>query len=98
LNHEMRYKEGQEIQAVETAEHRPQPFRVERGDSMMIEIDPTRLDLAREYSARPLGAHGPDLPAVLDGMRGQPVAGTDALRRVVDDTPFLMPAGEGARR
>jgi hypothetical protein len=37
----------------------------------MIEpiIDPTRLDLAAEYRARPLGRHSPDLQALLDTMR-----------------------------
>jgi N,N-dimethylformamidase len=39
--------------------------------SPMIEsrIDPTRLDLAAEYRARPLGRHSPDLQALLDTMR-----------------------------
>jgi hypothetical protein len=31
--------------------------------------DPTRLDLAAEYRARPLGRHSPDLQALLDTMR-----------------------------
>jgi N,N-dimethylformamidase len=32
-------------------------------------IDPNRLDLAREFRARPLGRHSPDLQALLDIMR-----------------------------
>ena len=32
-------------------------------------IDPTRLDLAAEYRARPFGRHSPALQAVLDTMR-----------------------------
>jgi hypothetical protein len=32
-------------------------------------IDPTRLDLAAEYRARPFGRHSPELQAVLDTMR-----------------------------
>lgn len=32
-------------------------------------IDPTRLDLAREYRAHPLGRHSPELQALLDVMR-----------------------------
>ena len=39
--------------------------------SPMIEppIDPTRLDLAAEYRAHPLGRHSPELQALLDTMR-----------------------------
>ena len=36
----------------------------------MIQIDPARLDLAREFRARPFGVHSPDLQAVLNRMRG----------------------------
>jgi len=32
-------------------------------------IDPTRLDLAAEFRARPLGRHSPELQALLDVMR-----------------------------
>ena len=32
-------------------------------------IDPNRLDLAREYRARPLGRHSAELQALLDVMR-----------------------------
>ena len=32
-------------------------------------FDPTRLDLAREYRARPMGRHSPELQALLDVMR-----------------------------
>ncbi len=45
----------------------------------MTAIDPTRLDLAREFRARPFGVHSPDLQAVLNRMRGQPVQGKYCL-------------------
>ncbi len=45
----------------------------------MIEIDPRRLDLAREFKARPFGVHSPDLQAVLNRMRGQPPQGKHCL-------------------
>ncbi|HTZ81183.1 MAG TPA: hypothetical protein VMC10_24950 [Stellaceae bacterium] len=32
-------------------------------------IDPARLDLAREFRARPFGRHSPELQALLDIMR-----------------------------
>ncbi|HEV7370719.1 N,N-dimethylformamidase beta subunit family domain-containing protein [Arenibaculum sp.] len=45
----------------------------------MYEIDPSRLDLAREFKRRPLGAHSPDLQAVLDRMRSMPIEGKHCL-------------------
>lgn len=35
----------------------------------MYEFDPGRLDLAREYKARPFGHHSPDLQYLLNIMR-----------------------------
>jgi N,N-dimethylformamidase len=37
----------------------------------VIELDPRRLDLAREFKARPFGVHSGDLQVVLNRMRGQ---------------------------
>jgi len=45
----------------------------------MIDIDPSRLDLAREFKARPFGVHSPDLQAVLNRMRSAPVQGKHYL-------------------
>jgi N,N-dimethylformamidase len=45
----------------------------------MLEIDPRRLDLAREFKARPFGVHSPDLQAVLNRMRSQPQPGKYCL-------------------
>lgn len=41
----------------------------------MHQIDPARLDLAREFKARPLGPHSPDLQKVLKILRWNPVEG-----------------------
>jgi hypothetical protein len=35
----------------------------------MFQIDPKRVDLAREFKARPYGEHSPDLQFVLNVMR-----------------------------
>jgi hypothetical protein len=35
----------------------------------MYEIDASRIDLAREFKARPYGEHSPDLQALLNLMR-----------------------------
>src|SRR3954449_928948 len=41
----------------------------------MHRIDPTRLDLAREFKAAPLGPHSPDLQKLLKIMRWDPIDG-----------------------
>ena len=45
----------------------------------MVEIDPQRLDLAREFRARPFGVHSPDLQSVLNRMRGGAAQGKYCL-------------------
>lgn len=40
----------------------------------MYEIDPSRLDLVREFQNHPLGPHSAELQAVLIKMRGMPIA------------------------
>jgi len=35
----------------------------------MFQIDPSRVDLAREFKSRPYGEHSPDLQYVLNVMR-----------------------------
>jgi hypothetical protein len=39
-------------------------------------FDPSRLDLAREYKARPFGEHSPDLQYLLNLMRTRLKAAT----------------------
>jgi len=45
----------------------------------MYEIDPERLDLAREFKARIYGRHSGELQRVLNRMRGGPNAGRYAI-------------------
>ena len=45
----------------------------------MYEFDPSRLDLAREFKAKPFGAHSPDLQYLLNLMRSREVAGRYVL-------------------
>ncbi len=45
----------------------------------MLQIDPTRLDLAREFRASPGGPHSPELHRVLQILRWQPIAGRRIL-------------------
>ena len=42
-------------------------------------IDATRLDLAREFKARPFGAHSGDLQHLLNVMRGLPIENKHVL-------------------
>jgi N,N-dimethylformamidase len=45
----------------------------------MYEIDPERLDLAREFKANPLGRHSAALQAVVTRMRALPIEGKHCL-------------------
>ena len=42
----------------------------------MHQIDPARLDLAREFKASPLGPHSPDLQKLLKILRWDPIEGS----------------------
>lgn len=53
----------------------------------MYEIDPSRLDLAREFRNRPLGLHSPELQAVLDCMRSMPIDGKHCL---IIEKPYAL--------
>ena len=46
---------------------------------IVFSIDPQRLDLAREFRARPFGVHSPELQAVLAVMRSAPIDGKFVL-------------------
>jgi hypothetical protein len=45
----------------------------------LFTFDPTRLDLAREFKARPFGAHSPDLQYLLNIMRSRETEGRYVL-------------------
>jgi len=75
----------------------------------MIELDPRRTALAREFRARPFGVHSGDLQVVLNRMRSETIPGkyalfkgydnnvarltTNVLRRCLDPAPLPMPTG-----
>ncbi|WP_082143771.1 N,N-dimethylformamidase beta subunit family domain-containing protein [Nitratireductor soli] len=62
----------------------------------MYEIDPSRLDLAREFKANPLGAHSQELQAVLLRMRGLPIEGKHCLIVVEPRRKWLLARITGA--
>lgn len=47
----------------------------------MLEIDPSRLDLAQEFRRKPFGRHSADLQRVLNRMRSEPFEGHYVLLR-----------------
>ena len=56
----------------------------------MHQIDPARLDLAREFKAKSLGPHGPDLQKLLKIMRWDPVAGRVVAVQPERDGPWYL--------
>jgi hypothetical protein len=56
----------------------------------MHRIDPTRLDLAREFKAAPLGPHSPDLQKLLKIMRWDPVDGRVVAVQPDRDGPWYL--------
>jgi N,N-dimethylformamidase len=56
----------------------------------MHRIDPTRLDLAREFKGAPLGPHGPELQKLLKIMRWDPVAGRIGAVQPDRDGPWYL--------
>jgi N,N-dimethylformamidase len=54
----------------------------------MLKVDPSRLDLAREFRDRPLGPHSPDLQKLLKIMRWDPLAGRIVGVQPVRDGPW----------
>lgn len=56
----------------------------------MYEIDPSRLDLAREFRKRPLGLHSPELQAVLNRMRSVPIEGKHCLIVTKPNAEWLL--------
>lgn len=63
----------------------------------MIAIDPSRLDLAREFRARPYGPHSADLQRMLNIMRAGPYPGRYVLIQRKLGDPFEL-ARLGAQR
>jgi N,N-dimethylformamidase len=56
----------------------------------MHRIDPTRLDLAREFKANPLGLHGAELQKLLKIMRWDPINGRVVVVRPDRESPWYL--------
>lgn len=63
----------------------------------MDRIDPTRLDLAREYQRNPTGPHSPDLQKVLKLLRWQPLAGRLVVVQPRRDGPWYLARTTGPK-
>jgi hypothetical protein len=67
----------------------------------MFKIDPTRLDIAREYKAKPFGEHSPELQYTLNQMRLRPVQEFEVLVMTEPGKRWVlayMPMGGGTPR
>ncbi|MGH6954749.1 MAG: hypothetical protein ACREGL_11230 [Alphaproteobacteria bacterium] len=66
----------------------------------MFKIDPARLDLAREFKAKPYGPHSPDLQYVLHVMRAVPIVGKHVLVMTKSNAEWMLaemtPSKDGA--
>ena len=56
----------------------------------MYEIDPSRLDLAKEFRRKPYGRHSAELQRVLNRMRTEPLEGHYVLVREGRFGPFKL--------
>ena len=65
------------------------------GGPSMYDIDPSRLDLAREFRQRPFGLHGGELQAVLDRMRSMPIEGKHVLLVVKPNALWILARMQG---
>ncbi len=61
----------------------------------MYEIDPKRLDLAREFRDKPFGVHSAELHAVLTRMRGMPLQGKHILFMTRPQEEWVLAVMEG---
>ena len=67
----------------------------------MFKIDPSRLDIAREYKAKPFGEHSPELQYTLNQMRMRPVQEFEVLVMTEPGKRWVlayMPMGGGSPR
>jgi hypothetical protein len=67
----------------------------------MFKIDPTRLDIAREFKAKPFGEHSPELQYTLNQMRMRSVQEFEVLVMTEPGKRWVlgyMPIGGGTPR
>ena len=60
-------------------------------------VDPSRLDLAREFRANPLGPHGVELQRIVTRMRSEPAAGHYVLVTRVPHREWVLARLSGQR-
>ena len=53
-------------------------------------LDPSRIDLAKEFRARPFGVHSPELQVLLNRMRSMPVDGKHVLIAVHPGEEWML--------
>jgi hypothetical protein len=63
----------------------------------MHRIDPSRLDLAREYKHNPTGPHSPDLQKLLKLLRWEPLAGRFVVVQPRRDGPWYLARTTGPK-
>jgi N,N-dimethylformamidase len=63
----------------------------------MHRIDPSRLDLAREFKHNPTGPHGPELQQVLKLLRWEPIAGRFVVVQPRRDGLWYLARTTGAK-
>ena len=53
-------------------------------------LDPSRVDLAREFRARPFGVHSPELQVLVNRMRSLPLEGKHVLISVAPGERWML--------
>src|SRR5438874_11963314 len=57
----------------------------------MHRVDPSRLELAREFKSNPTGPHSPELQQLLKLLRWEPLAGRFVVVQPRRDGPWYLP-------
>lgn len=63
----------------------------------MHRIDPSRLDLAREYKSNPIGPHSPELQKLLKLLRWEPLAGRFVVVQPRREGPWYVARTTGGK-
>src|SRR5499426_2214255 len=63
----------------------------------MHRVDPSRLDLAREYKSNPAGPHSPELQKLLKLLRWEPLAGRFVVVQPRRDGPWYLARTTGPK-
>jgi hypothetical protein len=63
----------------------------------MHRVDPSRLDLAREFKQNPTGPHSPELQKLLKLLRWEPIAGRFVVVQPRQDGPWYLARTTGPK-